>query len=200
MKLRPTCFAAGSPCGLAIAEIPLGIDLPRLAETPEDRLASRWLVIETIDGAKASHARWAGDLRGTAWRDGKRPRPANPKELAGVGLEPDILQDGKEFGVSAATVNLVVAACLAILNFLTEHPMRPDRKFGFITRWILHHEGELGWHWSTMRDRPKKNPAGHPPGRSSASSRRTKIGAMGASQPAALRGVLGSIGSANAGI
>lgn len=42
----------------------------------------------------------------------------------------------------------------AALDFLAQRYMRPDRKFGRITHWILHNEVDAGWIWTNAGDKP----------------------------------------------
>jgi len=40
------------------------------------------------------------------------------------------------------------------LDFLAQRYMRPDRKYGRITHWILHNEVDAGWIWTNAGDKP----------------------------------------------
>jgi len=40
------------------------------------------------------------------------------------------------------------------LDFLAQRYLRPDRKFGRITHWILHNEVDAGWIWTNAGDKP----------------------------------------------
>lgn len=42
----------------------------------------------------------------------------------------------------------------AVLDFLAQRYMRPDRKYGRITHWILHNEVDSGWIWTNAGDKP----------------------------------------------
>lgn len=42
----------------------------------------------------------------------------------------------------------------AALDFLAQRYMRPDRKYGRITHWILHNEVDSGWVWTNAGEKP----------------------------------------------
>lgn len=123
------------------------IELPRKTDKGEDRLLSRWMLLnKSPDGVwnRASAAHWATDTRMAAEREGHRDRPKSQKGLGGGEVIPEIADDYAKAGISAVTVNVSLYGDKLI--FSHEQPGTTE----------FHHGGRTWWINESLLARPDK--------------------------------------------